>query len=413
VNPSSFPSTTGDYPVNVTSYRDRALQGVSFYYAFSALGLSGVPWFSRSALISAVFLWAIILFSARGPWDRPYFRLAALFCIASIANSICVDHLSDSLLTLGTLFTALLGAIGCAYACEETRTTKYVLYGVIAGCALNILAGYVGMDVKQESVELGRATGLTGNSNALAVRLFVASFLVWAIAEKINRYLFFWAIVLPAYSLIMTGSRKALLMLPLLLMSALTRLFPQRVLVICAVSILLLGGGVFAVTHSLLPYAGDDILVIQRMMQMTDEKGESSANKRAEYISVAWQLWQQRPTTGYGLGQFASLSGIGCYSHNNYSELLVSGGIILLTSYYMFYLYLLVTSIRQRIWPVAMLVTSLIITDLAMVSYYDKTIWLSLALASLGLRPGPLPLRTTILCVQPTSGATQRRRGSL
>jgi O-antigen ligase len=269
------------------------------------------------------------------------------------------------------------------------------------------------MDVKQESVELGRATGLTGNSNALAVRLFVASFLVWAIAEKINRYLFFWAIVLPAYSLIMTGSRKALLMLPLLLMSALTRLFPQRVLVICAVSILLLGGGVFAVTHSLLPYAGDDILVIQRMMQMTDEKGESSANKRAEYISVAWQLWQQRPTTGYGLGQFASLSGIGCYSHNNYSELLVSGGIILLTSYYMFYLYLLVTSIRQRIWPVAMLVTSLIITDLAMVSYYDKTIWLSLALASLGLRPGPLPLRTTSLCVQPTSGATQRRRGSL
>lgn len=62
---------------------------------------------------------------------------------------------------------------------------------------------------------------------------------------------------------------------------------------------------------------------------------ESSANSRDVMHKTAVNLIQNNWIYGYGLDTFRTFNGsFGTWSHNNYLELLLSGGIILLTIYY-------------------------------------------------------------------------------
>jgi len=69
---------------------------------------------------------------------------------------------------------------------------------------------------------------------------------------------------------------------------------------------------------------------------------ESSAISRSNMFHSAVYWLGLRPFTGYGLDCFRYLAGsYGTYSHNNYMELMISGGIQVPFLYYWFYLYLL------------------------------------------------------------------------
>ena len=67
-------------------------------------------------------------------------------------------------------------------------------------------------------------------------------------------------------------------------------------------------------------------------------KGEGrggSTMERGSLITAAWNWFLQRPFTGWGHGCFRLLEGsLGKYSHSNYMELLVSGGIPMALIYY-------------------------------------------------------------------------------
>ena len=65
-------------------------------------------------------------------------------------------------------------------------------------------------------------------------------------------------------------------------------------------------------------------------------EGEASAEIRRDMIVKALEMFIQKPIFGWGIEGFAAHSGFGVYSHNNYTETLVSFGIvgfILLYSY--------------------------------------------------------------------------------
>ncbi len=66
---------------------------------------------------------------------------------------------------------------------------------------------------------------------------------------------------------------------------------------------------------------------------------ESSAISRDVMFVMAVKLFAEKPFVGYGLSSFSTLIHYGTWSHNNYLEILVSGGIWPLIIYYSFHIY--------------------------------------------------------------------------
>ncbi|MEG1756560.1 MAG: ATP-grasp fold amidoligase family protein [Clostridia bacterium] len=104
----------------------------------------------------------------------------------------------------------------------------------------------------------------------------------------------------------------------------------------------------------------------------------SSLNERMILGAVGMDAFRLRPFSGYGLDGFRFLQGSqGTYSHNNYIELLVAGGIPLLLLFYVPQVIGLVQGVRKRSCRAvrtALLFCSVqIFMDIGMVSYVDRT----------------------------------------
>ena len=65
---------------------------------------------------------------------------------------------------------------------------------------------------------------------------------------------------------------------------------------------------------------------------------ESDIN-RVKYINKAWELFKASP---FGIGFGSTIQKMGIYSHNNFLEVLVSGGIIGFFVYYCLYFYIVI-----------------------------------------------------------------------
>lgn len=113
--------------------------------------------------------------------------------------------------------------------------------------------------------------------------------------------------------------------------------------------------------------------------------------ERNSLTTAAMEAFRARPVTGWGIDCFRFLPGAEeTYSHCNYTELLVSGGIPLLTLFYGVQLLAVVLAVRalirtrarraeqrgERAMVGAMmtLVLSQAVMDAGMVSYYDRTV---------------------------------------
>ena len=80
------------------------------------------------------------------------------------------------------------------------------------------------------------------------------------------------------------------------------------------------------------------------------ETSEGSFDTRAEMIKLGWNAFLERPIFGYGMSNFSVLyeqvTGASTYSHNNFIEILVSGGLVGFVIYYSIYVYLFVKLIK-------------------------------------------------------------------
>ena len=114
-------------------------------------------------------------------------------------------------------------------------------------------------------------------------------------------------------------------------------------------------------------------------------KGEidSSSVKRATYIQIGLEQFLRTPITGIGIGSTGALLqqyyGLDTYLHNNFVELLASGGIIGFLIFYSIHMHLLYDYLKYRrkddpylVLCVVFLLVQLIM-EYGMVSYYSKT----------------------------------------
>ena len=109
---------------------------------------------------------------------------------------------------------------------------------------------------------------------------------------------------------------------------------------------------------------------------------DGSLNARANMFSLGWEWFKQKPILGYGLNNFSLLyleeMGWATYSHNNFVEILVSGGLVGFAIYYSAYIYLFVKLIKvaflkRDLIAITLLVfnLSLIIMNVSNISYYS------------------------------------------
>lgn len=117
----------------------------------------------------------------------------------------------------------------------------------------------------------------------------------------------------------------------------------------------------------------------------------SSLMTRSSYVSLGFEEFLAYPLGGRGIGCAGYILletyGYMTYLHNNYIEILASGGIIGFLLYYGCYLYLLKKHIRKMKWSSSVLLrisflTMIceLITHIGIVTYYSKVNWLAMTL---------------------------------
>lgn len=179
-----------------------------------------------------------------------------------------------------------------------------------------------------------------------------------------------------------TGSRKAVFMLAIIFFLLFWfRAKKNRALVFL---ILALVGIVFIILTMRIP-ALYDVLgsrmesLFKELMGYTTSEG--SFDTRANMIKLGLEWFGERPIFGYGLNNFRVLySEIGraTYSHNNFIEMLISGGIVGFVIYYSAYVYLFTKLIKFAFTKrdsiaiiLSVICIALLILQVAMVSYYS------------------------------------------
>ena len=117
---------------------------------------------------------------------------------------------------------------------------------------------------------------------------------------------------------------------------------------------------------------------------------EKSAMIRMSLVQLGLELFKQHPLLGVGIDNprlyTYEVVGETYYLHNNYMEILSSGGIVGFISYYWIYVKLLISYIRRRDFDdlqyciCFVILILLLIMDYGMVSYYSKSTYVFLFL---------------------------------
>ncbi|GEM_PF-1339237 len=186
-----------------------------------------------------------------------------------------------------------------------------------------------------------------------------------------------------------TGSRKALLLLFvgfvfLLIMKYKLRRFGRTV-----VFLSFLGAALYLVLQ--LPVFELVLSRVETAFNFVGGEGkvDNSTLERSRMAAFGWELFSNRPLIGYGLDSFRYYFGMEeggrvTYSHNNFIEMLVNGGLIAFLVYYAIYLYGIWKLLRIADGLALILCTLLLLQlagDMAQVSYYSKMTYIIFALA--------------------------------
>lgn len=242
------------------------------------------------------------------------------------------------------------------------------------------------------SITRGRLGGGTEmNSNELAL-LCVYGLILSLYLRKIGKlaiYAYWFKIAFYVLSIVLTGSRKGIIMIALAFVlinyflnkKKFIKTIPQTVIVLAIGYILIMN------VEFLYNIVGVRIENLINLV-LDGSVGDGSLKSRQTLIDIGMTYIEKKPWTGYGYDCFKLISGIdsggkvrgdkyGYYSHNNYIELLFGGGIIGFTLYYIPMVYLLVKlfkSLKKDIC-IPYLLTILIVKlaiEYAYVSYYSR-----------------------------------------
>lgn len=265
---------------------------------------------------------------------------------------------------------------------------RYMAAFVLSITLLSAYAIVRELPVDLNGVRLGMASGV--NPNWLGMLAAIALGLSLVLAKQKSAW---WlaAAVLLLPTIVLSKSAKAVALTGLLIVVIYLVLYPKR----WGLKLAILGVVGVAALYTLV-YIESPISngILHRLHVMLHYYVDGSAQAesviaRNSLIAIAMDAFRLRPIGGYGLGCFRFLEGAGTYSHNNFTELLVSGGVVMLALYYLPQLAALgfsARTIRKQkragaadstaracIGVFLALMVAQMFMDYGMVSYFDRT----------------------------------------
>lgn len=224
--------------------------------------------------------------------------------------------------------------------------------------------------------------GLTIGINPNDVAMILATGYAIAIHRLCERKKWYEAlpILLFAGAILLTGSRKGMLLLaflPLCYLLWRDRRHIRRNLLFLIPVLLALVAAVFLIPP-LYQIIGSRFVRLFQVLLTGNGALETSLKERVGFIAQGWTMFLERPLTGWGMDCFR-FNGVtrATYSHNNYIELLVSGGLPALLLFYVPLLLVIVQAVRcaGRRPAVQMAVTVVVgqvLMEMMLVTYYER-----------------------------------------
>ena len=349
--------------------------GVGVFYAVLYF-ITSKDTFKKEVRIPFFYLWGFVLF---------------VYFILQIAFDGVLDKERSFCYWLTTLYVFLVDAVIIFYLERNREQLSFVLKAFIMFAVAS--AAYIFIRYGFDYFLHGRVTEFF-NSNSISLRLTYAAAFAFYVAlkesDKLIKKVLYYALSIACIGLMLLGaSRKAYILIVItavvyLLFSGKSILKSFRNLVIIA---LVLVGIYLALTK--IDFLYETIGSRFEAMISGFEGGEtdSSTASRLHLIDNGWAYFNERPVFGYGLDGFRYLQNINYsgtvayYSHNNFIEMLVNGGVVGTVIYYSLYLMILIFGLikllgKGRSKPVAIffgLFVACFVGEYGMVTYYDMT----------------------------------------
>lgn len=380
------------------NFLDKIVWLLTIFVLTTYLIFSGYSW-GRYAFLAVSILIGILTTIADNCWVPlrfgPFHWFMLLFAAFALLSSAWAMNAGDAKSKATTILQILLCASMLYLHYEKKDSIDDLLLVVMwAGYVVTLYTiAFFGLDYLKEAAEDSRMESEYANSNLIGIAVALACTIqVHFFANKKHRWSSIFLI--PAVLIIAASqSRKALLLLVIGVFGVyLAKIAEDRDLLkktlrlLTAVLVLVVA---FSLLYSLPIFDGVRDRMDSMFASVTGEgKVDNSTNLRNSMIQLGLEWFKERPILGIGIGNTHIIAATylleDTYLHNNYVELLCSGGIIGFAIYYGMYVYLFVKLIQYRkvdqarvglglVWLVLML-----IMDYGMVSYYSKEQWIYL-----------------------------------
>lgn len=286
---------------------------------------------------------------------------------------------AESLLQLRILCqSTLIGTLLIGYLDTKEKIIDFYKILILSGIILILyLMSFIPLsEILSVQTRLGGIKGVLINSNDIGLRLAVSGILTFSFLQKKNYIYILPLLGIFLYFVIISGSRKAILVLVAGIFGLIFMKSKNQIA-------LIRNGILILILSALVMYL---LLNVPLLYEIAGSRFEgmfnsfingssedSSIIERSLMISRGLNLIESRPLFGYGMGSFAYLSSLGVYSHNNYIEMMVGIGIFGTILYYSIYI-IIIKNLLEKITksivqPLFVLMLMLPVVELALVSY--------------------------------------------
>ena len=269
----------------------------------------------------------------RKKYNSKYQLWCLLMILLSFLSVAAAKNTSLASYTLINMIQVFLIAFITYGYIDSSEKIEFVMNCIIwAGLILTFrLLLVTPADVWLSWVRLGEAIG--SNANDIGNKAAFSAIISLCFAKKNDhnrRIVYFLSFAVLTAIVLFSGSRKALLavLLAFILLNTIGLNDKRKILLSFFVISVVLFFGYRLIMENTTLY-----LTIGRRIEAMIEvlfHGGSEAHSidlRERYLYVAWQIIKQNPILGVGLNNFSNTSGIGVYSHCDYTEVACSYGI--------------------------------------------------------------------------------------